>query len=169
MKDTVANEVIEGLKDAGVKFASFLPDSWLRPIYSRITEDPHFLTIPVSNEGDGAGLCCGAWLGGTKAVMLMENTGVRMACDQLARLGISVGLPCFMIIPYRGDFGDRLTYAVAHGQTMLPVLDALRIPSLIVREEKNIRQAIRRCLTTMSVTKYHVAMVMGAEVCVENL
>ena len=102
-------------------------------------------------------------------MMLMENTGVRMACDQLARLGISVGLPCFMIIPYRGDIGDKLTYAVAHGQTMLPVLDALRIPHWIVREENRIRESIRRCLTTMSVTNYHVAMIMGAEVCVENL
>src|SRR5215467_1265016 len=55
MKDTVANEVIEGLKDAGVKFASFLPDSWLRPIYSRLVEDPHFTTIPVSNEGGRGG------------------------------------------------------------------------------------------------------------------
>jgi sulfopyruvate decarboxylase subunit alpha len=104
-----------------------------------------------------------------KAVMLMENTGVRMACDQLARLGMSVGLPCFMIIPYRGDFGDGQTYAVAHGLTMLPVLDALRIPYHIVREENRIRQSIRRCLKTMSVTNYHVAMIMGAEVCVENL
>src|SRR6266404_6642682 len=169
MKETVANEVVEGLKDAGVKFASFLPDSWLKPIYYRLSQDPHFLTIPVSNEGVGVGPCCGAWLGGMKAVMLMENTGVRMACDQLARLGISVGLPCFMIIPYRGDIGDKLTYAVAHGQTMLPVLDALRIPYLIVRDEGQIRQGIRRCLTTLSDTNYHVALIMGAEVCVEDL
>lgn len=105
MKESVANEVIEGLKDTEVKFASFLPDSWLKPIYSKLSQDPYFTTVPVSNEGVGVGLCCGAWLGGKKAVMLMENTGVRMACDQLARLGISVGLPCFMIIPYRGDMG----------------------------------------------------------------
>jgi sulfopyruvate decarboxylase subunit alpha len=169
MKESIANEVVEGLKEAGVKFASYLPDSWLRPIYFRLLKDPDFTTIPVSNEGVGVGLCCGAWLGGAKAVMLMENTGVRMACDQLARLGISIGLPCFMIIPYRGDIGDKLTYAVAHGQTMLPVLDALRIPHFIVREEKQIRQAIRRCLTTLSVTNYHVAMIMGAEVCMEDL
>jgi len=169
MKESVAYEVVEGLNDAGVKFASFLPDSWLKPIYSRLAQDSRFITIPVSNEGVGVGLCCGAWLGGIKAVMLMENTGVRMACDQLARLGISVGLPCFIIIPYRGDFGDGQTYAVAHGQTMLPVLDALRIPCHIVREEGRIRQSIRRCLKTMSVTNYHVAMIMGAEVCVEDL
>src|SRR6201988_457316 len=168
MKEAVANEVVEGLKEAGVKFASFLPDSWLRPIYARISQDPHFLTIPVSNEGVGVGLCCGAWLGGMKAVMLMENTGVRMACDQLARLGMSVGLPCLMIIPYRGDIGDKPTYAVAHGKTMLPVLEALQIPYLIVRDEGQIRQAIRRCLTTLSATNYHVALIMGAEVCVED-
>src|SRR5262249_49835956 len=128
MKETTAIEVVEGLKGAGVKFASFMPDSWVKPIYARLSQESHFVTMPGCNEGVGVGLCCGAWLGGMKAVMLMENTGVRMACDQLARLGMSVGLPCFMIIPYRGDFGDGQTYAVAHGQTMLPVLDALRIP-----------------------------------------
>ena len=152
MKDSVVNEVIGGLKEAGVKFVSFLPYSWFKKIYFRFLEDPDFITMPVSNEGVGVGLCCGAWLGGMKAVMLMENTGVRMACDQLARLGMSVGLPCFMIIPYRGDIGDKPTYAVAHGRTMLPVLEALQIPYLIVREESRIRQGIRRCLTTLSAT-----------------
>lgn len=169
MKDNVVNEVVEGLKEAGVRFVSFLPDSWFRKIYFRLMEDPDFMTMPVSNEGVGIGLCCGAWLGGMKAVMLMENTGVRMACDQLARLGMSVGLPAFMMIPYRGDIGDKLSYSVAHGQTMIPVLEALHIPYLIVREEGRIRQAIRRCLTTLSVTNYHVALIMGAEVCVEDL
>ena len=139
MKDSVVNEVIDGLKEAGVKFVSFLPDSWFKKIYFRFLEDKDFITRPVSNEGVGVALCCGAWLGGMKSVMLMENTGVRMACDQLARLGMSVGLPCFMIIPYRGDIGDKPTYAVAHGKTMLPVLDALQIPYLIVRDEKEIR------------------------------
>ena len=169
MKDSVVNEVIDGLKEASVKFVSFLPDSWFKKIYFRFLKDPDFVTMPVSNEGVGVGLCCGAWLGGMKAVMLMENTGVRMACDQLARLGMSVGLPCFMIIPYRGDIGDQQTYAVAHGRTMLPVLEALQIPYLIVRDESQIRQAIRRCLTTLSVTNYHVALIMGAEVCMEDL
>jgi sulfopyruvate decarboxylase subunit alpha len=169
VKDTVVNEVIRGLKEAGVKFVSFLPDSWFKKIYFRVLEDPDFVTRPVSNEGVGVGLCCGAWLGGMKSVMMMENTGVRMACDQLARLGMSVGLPCFMMIPYRGDIGDGQTYAVAHGKTMLPVLEALQIPYFIVRDESQIRQAIRRCLTTLSVTKYHVALIMGAEVCMDDL
>ncbi len=169
MKDNVVNEVVEGLKETGVKFVSYLPDSWFRKIYFRLSEDPDFITMPVSNEGVGIGLCCGAWLGGMKAVMLMENTGVRMACDQLARLGMSVGLPAFMMIPYRGDIGDKLSYSVAHGQTMIPVLEALRIPYLIVREENRIRQSIRRCLTTLGVTNYHVALIMGAEVCIEDL
>ena len=33
----------------------------------------------------------------------------------------------------------------------------------------NARDHLRRCLTTLSVTNYHVAMIMGAEVCVEDL
>ncbi len=169
MKESVSNEVIDGLKDANVKFVSFLPDGWLKDVYWRLLKDSDFVTVPVSNEGVGVALCCGAWLGGLKAVMLMENTGVRMACDQLARLGMSVGLPVFMIIPYRGDIGDKPSFAVAHGQTMLPVLEALRIPYLIVREESRIRLGIRRCFSTMSATNYHVALIMGAEVCVENL
>src|SRR6266498_1760616 len=125
MKESVANEVVEGLKDAGVKFASFLPDSWLRPIYSKISEDPHFMTIPVSNEGVGVGLCCGAWLGGMKAVMLMENTGVRMACDQLARLGISVWPPCFRTTPAGGGRGGGRKSGGGRGEDMLAALGRL--------------------------------------------
>ena len=73
MKESTTNEVVEGLTEAGVKFASFLPDSWLKPIYSRLSQDSRFITIPVSNEGVGVGLCCGAWLGGMKAVMLWRT------------------------------------------------------------------------------------------------
>ena len=101
MKEAVANEVVEGLKDAGDKFASFLPDSWLKPIYFRLTQDPHFMTIPVSNEGVGFHPAGAArrYEGGD----VDGEHGVRMACDH----GISVG---FLLhdIPYR-DFRDGQT------------------------------------------------------------
>lgn len=60
MKESVINEVVGGLKEAGVKFVSFVPDSWFKHIYFRLSEDPDFITMPCSNEGVGVGLCCGA-------------------------------------------------------------------------------------------------------------
>lgn len=163
----LAGLVIDGLKRAGVSVVVALPDSLLFGVYKTAYEDPDLKYITVTNEGEGACICAGAWLGGRKAVLVMENSGLRVASEALARLGMGQGVPVVMMMPYRGEFGETFNWGINHGITMEPMFNALRIPYTIVRDERSIQPAIRKAYDHSTTTLYHTAIVFGNELLTE--
>jgi sulfopyruvate decarboxylase subunit alpha len=159
------NEVVRGLKEAGVTFCAHVPDSWMAPVTASLATDPDIQLVPVVNEGEGVAMCAGVGLAGRGAAMIMENSGVRMACEELARLGLGQGVPVLMLLPYRGDLGDVPFWAQPHGWTMEPILDALRVRYRIVRRTDEIRDVLRRAVISTGSSRNHVAVVFGAELC----
>jgi sulfopyruvate decarboxylase subunit alpha len=158
--ERVVSLVIGGLKEARVRFVVALPDSLLKNLYAAIPRDPDFRYVPVANEGEGAAVAAGAWAVGARSVLIMENSGLRSACEALARLGLAVGLPVTMLMGYRGEIGERHTYAVNHGMTMEPILNAMRIPYLMVSREEEVAPAVVRAVIHSATTLYHTAVVL---------
>ncbi len=156
--------VLEGLKEAGVSVVCYLPDSLLKELYPAIEKDPEIRAIPVTNEGEGAAICGGVWLSGKRAALVMENSGLRAATEPLARMGMGAGIPVVMIMSYRGDLGDNNWWAIPHGMTMEPLLQALRIPYRVVRREDEIEQAIVDAYAHAHTAYYHAAVVLAGDV-----
>ena len=132
MEPRLAALVIEGLKRAHVRFVVGLPDSMLAGVYVAAAKDPDIKYVAVTNEAEGASVAAGAWITGGRSVLVMENSGLRAACEALARLGLVNGIPVTMLMGYRGDLGERFHWGVNHGMTMEPILKALRIPYWII-------------------------------------
>lgn len=151
------------MKEAGIDTVVCLPESTMRPLFDMVRNDDSFRFISVTNEGEGASIAGGAWLGGRRPVLMMENSGVRMACESLARLGLTFGIPVFMIMSHTGAIGETKHWAIPHDQTMEPVLDALRIPYHIVRSNDEIKEMIKRANQHISTSSHHVALVMSGE------
>jgi sulfopyruvate decarboxylase subunit alpha len=163
MKESSAKLVVEGLKEAGIKLITCLPESLLRPLYKMLRQDDFFKFVPVTNEGEGAAIAAGAWLGGMKAVLLMENSGLRVATEALSRLGLTYGVPVFMIMSHRGEIGEHNWWGIAHDLTMRPLLKAMHIPYIIVRKEEQIKDAIKRSIRHITTSMYHTAVVLSGE------
>lgn len=163
MSSDLAREVVEGLKDAGVSFVCILPDSRLVDVYDLATADPALQIVSCANEWEGVTIAAGAWLGGKKSAMVMENSGLRVASEPLARLGHTNGLPVLLIMSYRGDMGDRMSWSTSMAWTTEPMLKALRIPYLVVREVEEIRGAIRNAQRTLVASQFHTAVLLGGD------
>jgi sulfopyruvate decarboxylase subunit alpha len=156
--------VIGGLKRAGVSVVCYLPDSLLKELYPALDADPGLRTVRVTNEGEGAAVCGGVFLSGKRAALVMENSGVRAAAEPLARLGLGAGIPVIMLMSYRGELGENNWWAIPHGITMEPVLDALRVPYRVVREEEKIERAITDAYAWSYASYHHAAVVLGGDV-----
>lgn len=156
--------VKEALKEAGVEVIVTLPESNFKELYPALAQDPDFRYIPVTNEGEGVSIAAGCWLGGKKAIMLMENAGLRVALEPLARLGMTHGIPVLMILCNTGDIGERNWWGIAHGKTTKPLLQAMQIPYIEVRKVDEVKDAIKRAVNHISVSLYHVALILGGEV-----
>ena len=164
MEDSAVRATITGLKRAGVSVACYLPDSLFRPLYPALDADPDIRTIPVTNEGEGAAICGGVFLSGKRAVLVMENSGLRASVEPLARMGLGAGIPVVMLMSYRGEMGENNWWAVPHGITMEPVLQALRIPYRVVRDQSEIEQAVVDAYHLAYSSYYHVAVALGGSV-----
>ena len=80
-----------------------------------------------------------------------------------ARLGLGAGIPVIMLMSYRGELSENNWWAVPHGITMEPVLDALRTPYRIVRETGQIERAITDAYAWSYAAYHHSAVILGGE------
>ena len=160
MRDDVAAHFVEGLKAAGINFLTVLSESWLFEVHRLAAADQFFTVVPVANEAEGVGICAGTWLGGRKSAILMENSGIRVACEPLARLQ---GIPVLLLMSYLGDWGDPPWWAANMGATTEPILTALRIPYRVVRHEDEIVSRLTQAVHTMSSHRNHAALLFGGE------
>ena len=166
MKPSAVDAVIRGLKKAGVSIVCYLPDSLFKELYPALDADPDIRTIRVTNEGEGAAICGGVFLSGKRAALVMENSGLRQACEPIARFAYCHAMPLVMAMSFRGEWGERNWWGHNHAQTMEPVLNALRIPFRFIARLDDIKPAIKKAYYHADSSNWPVAMVFTGE-CVE--
>jgi sulfopyruvate decarboxylase subunit alpha len=164
---TYVTEFISGLKEAGVSIVTALPESLLKSLYGQLAADGDIRYIPVSNEADMPGIAAGCYLGGKKAVILMENSGLRQLCEPLTRLAQTHHVPLVMVMSFRGDLGEFNYWGHTHSQAMEPLLRALNIPYWFVRSVADVKPMLRKSWIHADASQWPVALVMTGE-CIET-
>ena len=101
MNVDAANRAHEALIKSGVNFVACLPDSAFQELYVPLSADPEITYVQVASENDGVGVCMGAWLGGMKPALLVENTGFTLGTYALLRGPMAFGVPMLLLISHR--------------------------------------------------------------------
>ncbi|MFE2089170.1 hypothetical protein [Streptomyces sp. NPDC059460] len=158
-----AKAFIEGLRAANVKIVGALPESHLKSLYVALAESPDVKYVRVSNEADLPGLIAGAYVGGARALMISENSGLRQACEPISRLAYSHHMPLVMVVSYRGDFGEGNWWGHNHAQVMTPLLNALRIPFWVIDRVDRLPAAIGKAFVHADASQWPVCLVLTGE------
>ena len=151
---------LRGLKKAGINFVCYLPESWLYEVYKDVAKDKSFKAVPVENESTGVLLCMGAWMGGKKPVMIMENSGINLACESLSRLITLHHMPILILATNRGEIGDSTFWSQSH-RLAKDVLVSLRIPFDVVTQPEDIESSIIRAKKTVDGTRFPAALLFA--------
>ncbi|NPV61861.1 MAG: sulfopyruvate decarboxylase subunit alpha [Methanotrichaceae archaeon] len=130
-EDTVdpSQAVYCGLKRAKVDFAASVPCVNLQRLLNMIDFDPGIAHVPVAREEEGVGLCAGAWMGGKRPALLMQNSGLGNCINALASLDFLYQIPLLMIISHRGSAGEKIIGQVPMGRLTPRILQAMDIPA----------------------------------------
>ena len=163
MKPEAAKIALESLIGSGINFAACLPDSAFKELYDPLSEESQIDYVQVANEGDGVGICMGAWLGGKKPVLIMENTGFAVTPYALMRGPIPFGVPMLLLIAHRGGFHDQRWFSVPMGWGTAPLLEAMRISYESVTHTRDIRPAIMGAVKSMNSIQAPVAIMFSGE------
>jgi len=141
--------VFRGLKSAGIDFVSSVPCVNLRQLLCMIEDDPQISHVPVTREEEGVGLCAGAWMGGKRSALLMQNSGLGNSINALVSLDLLFEIPLLMIISHRGCEGEPMVGQVPMGRLTPGLLDCMQIPRfspLPARAENEVSKAWRTAL-----------------------
>ena len=107
MKPELANRTVAGLKAAGINFVSYIPETRLSEILPLMKADDSFTLVPVASEAEAVGIAAGASLGGKRAAVYMEGTGLFVSTYNLLTVGERYGVPMLLLVAYVGSFEDQ--------------------------------------------------------------
>lgn len=120
--------IYNGLKEAGVDFIVSVPCINLTKLLKLIDRDENITHIPVTREEEGIGICSGAYMGGKKVAILMQNSGLGNSINALKSLTELYHFPLVMIISHRGTEGEQICGQVPMGQSTTPLLESMGYP-----------------------------------------
>jgi sulfopyruvate decarboxylase subunit alpha len=124
--------ILEHLKRAGVDLVASLPDQWLGKLIEQCERDPAITHIRLAREDDGVGICAGAFLGGRKAALICQNSGVLASVNALGGIAFHHQIPIVILAAHRGTLEDNQYYQMYKGRICEPVLAAMGLPHYVI-------------------------------------
>ena len=93
------------LKAGGIKQVAYVPDAGHAHLIRRAQADPDMRSVVLTTEEEGVALCAGAWLGGQRAVLLMQSSGVGN-CVNMFSLLRNADFPFLALVTMRGEYAE---------------------------------------------------------------
>jgi len=155
--------VYQGIKDAGVKFVSALPETWLVYLLQMADEDPEMCLVEVAKEEEAIGIAAGAYFAGEPNLLLMQNHGFLAAINGIVSLAKLYNVPLAMLIAYRGHLGEPYYWHTQGGAVTEPVLQALGIPFAIADNPAKVGRQIQETLTYSQTLLGPVALLLSRD------
>jgi phosphonopyruvate decarboxylase len=120
-------QFVMALRERGFSFFSGVPCSYLKGLINAAQDSGGY--VAAANEGDAVAVGAGAFLGGRKAVVLMQNSGLTNAISPLTSLCAVFGIPVLLVVSLRGEEGvpDEPQHALT-GKITIPLLELMGIP-----------------------------------------
>src|SRR5882672_11290204 len=118
------DHLFEVLKAGGIKQVAYVPDAGHARLIDRVQDDPGIRGIVLTTEEEGVALTCGAWLGGERAVLLMQSSGVGN-CVNMFSLVSNCRFPFLTLVTMRGEWAEFNPWQVPMAKATQSVLESM--------------------------------------------
>jgi sulfopyruvate decarboxylase alpha subunit len=121
-----SSDVFRELTARDIRTVCTIPDGGLTQLLNMVKADPGRRLVTLTTEEEGIGIATGCWLGGERAMIAMQSSGVGNCINALG-LPATLRAPCLMLITMRGQWGEFNPWQVPMGQGTRPVLEAMGV------------------------------------------
>jgi sulfopyruvate decarboxylase subunit alpha len=163
--EPLSDNIVAELRDAGINFIAYLPETRLSGILPLLEADPFFQLAAVASEAEAVTIASGAALVGKVPACYMEGTGLFVCSYNLLTVSIRLGIPLLLLISYVGSFADRrnsFRFAPTGIRTE-EQLKALGITYRIAACRADLETGIRDSVRMMHALKQPVALLFTGE------
>lgn len=155
--------VYKGIKAAGIRYLSALPETWLVYLLQLAEDDPEVTLVEVAKEEEAVGIAAGAYFAGKPNALLMQNHGFLAAINGIVSLALLYRIPLTMLIALRGHWGEPYPWHTQGGIHTEPVLRGLGIPFEYARDPATVGKQIKEALTFANSSLSPVALLLTRE------
>ena len=103
MTSSLSSRIVDDLVRNEIAFVTTVPCKQLAGVIDEIERQEGILHVPANKEDEGMGLCAGAYMGGKRPCIIMQNTAIGVTVNTLATLIQFYQIPLPMLISYRGE------------------------------------------------------------------
>src|SRR6476660_10182263 len=82
--------------------------------------------VTLTTEEEGIGIATGCWLGGQRAMVAMQSSGVGNCINALG-LPVAYRAPCLMLVTMRGQWGEFNPWQVPMGQAAKRTMEPMGV------------------------------------------
>lgn len=118
--------VFKVLKQGGVDQIAYVPDAGHSHVIRSAIADPDIEDVVLTTEEEGVAVACGAWLGGKRAVLLMQSSGVGN-CVNMFSLLQAADFPFFTLVTMRGEYAEFNPWQGPMGKATQAALELMGI------------------------------------------
>ncbi len=154
--------VFNVLKAGGVQQIAYVPDAGHSHVIRSAIADPDIIDVVLTTEEEGVAVCSGAWLGGQRAVLLMQSSGVGN-CVNMFSLLQAADFPFFTLVTMRGEYAEFNPWQSPMGQATQAALELMGIQVLRVNKPEEVQEIVSAGFDAAFEAGAKVAVLLGQE------
>jgi phosphonopyruvate decarboxylase len=123
------------LERHGFDFFTGVPCSLIEDLIAVLERGARAPYVAAVREDAAVGVAAGAWFGGRRPVVLMQNSGLGTSLNALASLSLMYGLPALLVVTWRGFGGKDAPEHILTGEISPKLLELLGVPYRVLAAE----------------------------------
>jgi sulfopyruvate decarboxylase alpha subunit len=139
------DRLFEVLKACDIRQVGYVPDAGHARLIERCKADPAIRDVVLTTEEEGVALAAGAWLGGQRAALLMQSSGVGNCVNMLSLIR-TCRFPLLMLVTMRGEWEEFNPWQVPMGSIVEPVLKLCDTHVTRVEAPENVADTVQAAI-----------------------
>lgn len=156
------DQLFDVLKRGGIRQVGYVPDAGHARLIERCRADADIRDVVLTTEEEGVALAAGAWLGGQRAALLMQSSGLGN-CVNMLSLPRSCRLPMLMLVTMRGEWEEFNPWQGPMGSIVEPVLKLCEAEVLRARKPDEVQGLAERAVQRAFGDERIVALILSQE------
>ena len=148
------------LKNGNVAQLAYVPDAGHAHVIREARRDPAIHDVVLTTEEEGVALVSGAWLGGQRAVLLMQSSGVGN-CVNMFSLLTACQFPFLALVTMRGEYAEFNPWQGPMGRGAKAALELMGVGVLRVDEPEQVEDVVGAALVSAFEANERVAVLLG--------
>ena len=137
---TIDQKITNDFVAAKIGLVTTVPCKQLAGVIEEVDAHADIHHIPANKEDEGMGICAGAWMGGARSAIIMQNTAIGVTINTLATLIQYYRMPLPMLISYRGELREPVACQVEMAVHTKALLAQMNIPTYHFHTQSDVEE-----------------------------